>query len=142
MLLFTTFSILADVSSTIWMVMNMHTNRQPTNITNERLIHAGLMTNLFYSQTTQSSAPNYSITPFVSEPDSLFREFLRFLLFSHKRIIYYCIIITKEYQYNHTQAGPLMVGYREDNRTHAVVVRSHSHPAPILLTTYEVNKHD
>ena len=144
MLLFTTFSILADVSSTIWMVMNMHTIRKPTNITNERLIHAGLMTNLFYSQTTQSSAPNYSITPFVSESDSLFREFLRFLLFSHKRIIYYCIIITKEYQYNHTQAGPpMMVGNPEDNSSPtAVVVRSHSHPAPILLTTYEVNKHD
>ena len=160
MLLFTTFSILADVSSTIWMVMNMHTIRQPTNITNERLIHAGLMTNLFYSQTTQSSAPNYSITLFVSEPDSLFREFLRFLLFSHKRIIYYCVIITKEYQYNHTQAGPpMMVGNphparrqwklprrrmnTEDNSSPtAVVVRSHSHPAPILLTTYEVNKHD
>lgn len=115
--------------------MNMHTFRQPTNITNERLIHAGLMTNLFYSQTTQSSAPNYSITPFVSEPDSLFREFLRFLLFSHKRIIYYCIIITKEYQYKHTQAGPpMMVGYREDNSSpSAVVVRSHSHPAPIHI---------
>ncbi len=32
----------------------------------------------------------------------------------------------------------MMVGYREDNSSPtAVVVRSHSHPAPILLTTYK-----